>query len=63
MTDFSNCATAPSTCRINVRVGSSSPDPEMLRTAIVRAFPVPAHTRTLAHRWRERQRLPDVRVL
>jgi hypothetical protein len=25
ITDFSNCATAPSTCRINVRVGSSSP--------------------------------------
>jgi Holliday junction resolvase len=26
-------------------------------------FPVPANTRKLVHRWRDRQRLPDVRVL
>jgi len=39
------------------------PAAETLRTETVRAFPVPPHTRTLVHRWRDRQRVPDVRVL
>jgi len=38
------------------------PAAETLRTKMVRAFPV-LHTRTLVHRWRDRQRVPDVRVL
>jgi hypothetical protein len=29
----------------------------------LRLFPVPANARKLVHRWRERQRLPDVREL
>ena len=39
------------------------PAVETLRPEMMRAFPVPVHTRTLFHRWHDRQRLPDGRVL
>ena len=45
-------------CRVKTRDWPGTVEMETLTT-----FPVPANTRKLVHRWRDRQRLPDVRVL
>lgn len=37
--------------------------PGALEMEAIAAFPVPANCRRLIHRWRDRQRMPDVRVL
>jgi hypothetical protein len=37
--------------------------PGLLERQVLADFPVPPHTRKLLHRWRDRQRLPDVQEL
>jgi len=37
--------------------------PGTVETATMKSFPAPANARKLIHRWRDRQRLPDVREL
>jgi len=37
--------------------------PGSVEMATLTAFPVPPSCRKLVHRWRDRQRVPDVRVL
>ena len=37
--------------------------PGSVETETMKLFPVPANCRKLIHRWRERQRLPDVKEL
>lgn len=37
--------------------------PGLVEMEDLRAFPAPANARKLIHRWRNRQRLPDVREL
>jgi hypothetical protein len=37
--------------------------PGKLETALLKEFPAPSNARKLVHRWRDRQRLPDVREL
>lgn len=41
----------------------SSQWPGSVEMEALRNFPVPANTRRLVHRWRDRQRMPDVREL
>lgn len=37
--------------------------PGSVETETMKSFPAPANARKLIHRWRDRQRLPDVREL
>jgi hypothetical protein len=37
--------------------------PSAMELEALRAFPAPPNARKLLHRWRDRQRLPDVREL
>jgi hypothetical protein len=37
--------------------------PGSVETEAMRSFPAPGNARKLIHRWRDRQRLPDVREL
>jgi hypothetical protein len=37
--------------------------PRSVEMEAIRNFPAPANCRKLIHRWRDRQRLPDVRVI
>ncbi len=45
-------------CQVKTRDWPGTAEMETLR-----AFPAPANARKLVHRWRDRQRLPDVREM
>jgi hypothetical protein len=45
-------------CQVKTRDWPGTAEMEALQ-----AFPAPANCRKLVHRWRERQRVPDVRTL
>lgn len=47
-------------CLVQVK---SSQWPGTVEMEVLKNFPVPPNTRRLVHRWRDRQRMPDVREL